>query len=238
MKRDLQRLQGNNWQNSILKQLKINIFFWFYLAFLLIGFFVNLIFSQQQIFFWVNTRNSHFLDTIMPYITDIGDGLFCVLICILILFVVNIRLGLALISTYALEGIAVQVLKQFIFKDRPRPWAAYVDKYPVHLVPDFTPYSNNSFPSGHTTTIFCMAALFILVFPKMKGIWQLLLFLLALLVAYSRIYLSQHYFVDVYVGSIAGILSSWLIYYYFYKYRYNSKRHFPWLDRTLLNLKK
>ena len=221
-----------------MKQLKINIFFWFYLAFLLIGFFVNLIFSQQQIFFWVNTRNTHFADMIIPYITDIGDGLFCIAISILALFFINIRFGLAMLSSYALGGLGVQILKMFVFTDRSRPWAAYSDKYPVHLVPDFTPFTNNSFPSGHTTTVFSMAVLFILVFPKMRGIWQVLLFAVAALVAYSRMYLSQHYFVDVYVGSIAGILSSWLVYYYFYKYKYNSKRHFPWLDRTLLNLKK
>lgn len=174
----------------------------------------------------------------MPYLTDIGDGVFCVAISILALFFINIRFGLALFSSYAIGGIAVQILKRFIFTDRPRPWAAYADKYPIHLVPDFTPFTNNSFPSGHTATVFSMLTLCILVYPKMQGIWQLILFAVAILVAYSRIYLSQHYFVDVYVGSIAGILSSWLVYYYFYKYKYNSKRHFPWLDRTLSNLKK
>jgi len=221
-----------------LKHLKINIFFWFYLVFLLVGLVINFMFSQKQIFFWVNTRYSHTLDSIMPYCTDIGNGFFCVAIAILALFIINIRLGLAIFASYALEGIAVQVLKQAIFTGRPRPWAQYADNHAVHLVPDFIPYSNNSFPSGHTATAFCMAALFVLLYPKMNRIWQVLIFIISASVAYSRIYLSQHYFVDIYVGSIVGVLSSMLVYYYFYRYKYNSNRRYPWLDRTLVTKKK
>ncbi len=179
----------------------------------------------------------HSLDRIMPFVTDIGNGFFCVFICVLALFFINIRFGLALGASYALEGILVQVLKQLIFTERPRPWAAYADKFPIHLVPDFTPYSNNSFPSGHTATAFCMATMIILAYPHLHKIWQLFFFLIALSVAYSRIYLSQHYFLDIYVGSILGILSSILIYYYFYRHNFNSPKQYPWLDRTLLHLK-
>jgi len=221
-----------------MKPFKINIFFWFYLVFLFLGLIINLMFSQKQIFFWVNVRYSSFLDVIMPWCTDIGNGFFCVFISLFSLCIFSIRFGLALIASYSLEGIVVQVLKRLIFTNRPRPWAQYAHKFSIHLIPDFTPYSNNSFPSGHTATIFCMAVLFVLAYLKMKGIWQVILFAIAISVAYSRIYLSQHYFIDVYVGSIIGILSSILMYYYFYRYQYNPEKHFPWLDRTLLSLKK
>ncbi len=174
----------------------------------------------------------------MPYFTDIGNGFFCVILCLVALFFINIRFGLAMASSYALEGIFVQVLKQLVFKERPRPWAEYADKLPIHLVPDFTPYSNNSFPSGHTATAFCMATLIVLAYPKIRKPFQLLLFLIAITVAYSRIYLSQHYFLDVYVGSIVGILSSVVIYYYFYDHKSSANRRKLWLDKTLLTLKR
>ena len=207
------------------------------LIFLALGMFLNIAFSQKDIYFLVNSHNAYILDIMMPYITDIGNGFFCVFICIILLFFINIRFGLAMGASYALEGIFVQVLKQIVFTDRPRPWAAYVDKFAVHLVPDFTPYSNNSFPSGHTATAFCMATIIVLVYPKLNKLWQLSFFIIALAVAYSRIYLSQHYFLDIYVGAVVGILSSSIIYYYFYRHKFKSLKQHLWLDRNLLHLK-
>lgn len=70
--------------------------------------------------------------------------------------------------------------------------------------------SNNSFPSGHTFSafaIFCLLAFLI----KNKSL-QALFFLLALLVGISRVYLVQHFFMDIYAGGILGFLFSWGFY--------------------------
>jgi len=214
------------------------IFFILYFIFLALGLFLNITCTQKEIFFWVNTHYTKFLDDFMELYTNAGDGIFCLVLAVLFILFVKIRHGLALAGTYALSGIVVQVLKRFIFTEHQRPWAAYVTTEPVHLVNNFTPFTNNSFPSGHEATAFCMATLFIFIWPKMSPWIQTLLFILALLVAYSRIYLSQHYFIDIYAGSIVGVLSSMLIYYYFYKRKYNSAGRFAWLDRPLLRINK
>ena len=54
-------------------------------------------------------------------------------------------------------------------------------------------------------------------------------FLIALLVGYSRVYLSQHFFEDVYVGSIIGVSVTLVVYYLL------SKMNKPWLEYSLLN---
>jgi membrane-associated phospholipid phosphatase len=72
----------------------------------------------------------------------------------------------------------------------------------------------NSFPSGHALSAF--ALFFCLLFVSRSHFLKILFFILALLAAYSRVYLSQHWLIDIYVGSIIGFLFSLLFYSVFY----------------------
>jgi len=62
----------------------------------------------------------------------------------------------------------------------------------------------HSFPSGHTITAF--AFFLALTFFTKNHAWQVLYFVLAVLVGFSRIYLQQHFAIDVLVGSLVGVL--------------------------------
>jgi membrane-associated phospholipid phosphatase len=64
----------------------------------------------------------------------------------------------------------------------------------------------NSFPSGHTMAAFGLYAA--LAFYAKKWYQAFGLFFLALLVGYSRIYLSQHFLVDVIFGAMLGCLAA------------------------------
>jgi membrane-associated phospholipid phosphatase len=216
------------------KNASFRIFFFLFFLFLALGLILNLSFSQKEIFFWVNRNNSPFLDNFTRYFTYAGDGITAIIIGILTLLFIKIRHGFAILAGYALEGIVVQILKRLVFTDRPRPWAKYEHTDFVHLVSNFKPYSNNSFPSGHTATAFCLAALAVLIWPQLKAGW--LWIIPALLVAYSRIYLSQHYFIDIYAGAITGVLAALPVYYYFYSQKQNPTLKNTWLDRPLLKL--
>ena len=77
-----------------------------------------------------------------------------------------------------------------------------------------------SFPSGHAATIFslCVGIMLFSAAPARK----LSCFFIALLVAYSRVYLSQHFLIDIYFGSLLGVLviTSYSIHYTkLYEYR-------------------
>lgn len=63
--------------------------------------------------------------------------------------------------------------------------------------------NDNSFPSGHSAVIFCVFTSIFLVFRKKKF---LALFLIAILVGLSRYALGVHYPLDIFTGTLIGIV--------------------------------
>ena len=122
--------------------------------------------------------------------------------------------------------IVVQSFKKIFFSDMVRPANVFSDIYELYLVPGVNIHHFNSFPSGHTASavgIFFMPSLM----TKNKSL-QFLFFLIALLTAYSRVYLSQHFLVDIYFGSLISTIICLLMFYWGMKWR-NSK-----LDHSLI----
>src|ERR1700743_805814 len=175
-------------------------FFIPYAILLLICLFIKLSFTKDEIYFAVNSRHTTWQDSLAPYVTDLGNGWTTVVIsAIFLLF--SFRKAFLLASSYALTSLAAQGLK-FLF-DAPRPklyFAKQLDK--IYFVRGTDQLSYHSFPSGHTVTAFS-TAMVLLYFLKNKK-WGALLFVIAACVGYSRMYLSQHFFEDVTIGSIFG----------------------------------
>jgi undecaprenyl-diphosphatase len=63
------------------------------------------------------------------------------------------------------------------------------------------------FPSSHAANYFAAATLFTYYFPKYKWIY----IIIAILVAYSRIYIGVHYPLDVIFGALLGFLCSLIL---------------------------
>lgn len=82
----------------------------------------------------------------------------------------------------------------------PRPCVPCTDS-----VSDCNPYcpADFSFPSGHSGTIFALFVSFFLIYRRNRS---LPLFIFPVIVAYSRIFLGVHTYVDVIAGSILGIV--------------------------------
>jgi membrane-associated phospholipid phosphatase len=123
----------------------------------------------------------------------------------ILLFVFKKRfLSLMVLSSYALSGIIVQVLKYYIIEARP---AVYLkDSSYQYFIEDVTLHNLHAFPSGHTATAFAMAA--ILSFAAKNKYYSILYTAAAILVGYSRIYLAQHFIDDVLAGAVIGLLSA------------------------------
>jgi undecaprenyl-diphosphatase len=83
---------------------------------------------------------------------------------------------------------------------RPRPEFTLPN---VHVVGD--PLTTYSFPSTHATFAFASAFVLSQSFPKYKKIW----YSLAVLIAFSRIYLEKHYPLDVVGGAVVGTVIGW-----------------------------
>lgn len=145
-------------------------------------------------------------DTVMPYITALGDsGFLWAMICLVLLARKKTRragifCGLALLLAYVSGEV---VLKNII--QRPRPFTLLPDV--ALLIP---PPRSFSFPSGHAGSSFAGATAIYLQNKK----WGVPTLVLALLIAFSRLYLSVHYLTDLLAGALLGVgcafLARWL----------------------------
>ena len=141
-------------------------------------------------------------DLFFEYFTNAGDGLFWLLWGSLILYKRGKKYLPLLISAVIFSTLLTQISKQVIYPDEPRPLQAIADQSLVHYVAGVTVHSINSFPSGHTATAFTFV-LMLALFSQSIG-WLIVAFVAAILVAYSRIYLGQHFPLDVGAGMLVA----------------------------------
>jgi len=191
--------------------LKVNKpFFLLYIVFVLLGGLWQILWSPTEIFLLINGSYSTFSDNFFQYFTNIGDGAFFVAVIFLFLFI-QYRYALIGVGSFALSSLLAQGLKRYVFEDALRPKAVFEgSSYTLHWVDGLVVHSHNSFPSGHATTAFAVFSLLSLASNNKN--WGFLYFTLALLAAYSRVYLGQHFFADIYFGSVLGIISTLLAY--------------------------
>jgi membrane-associated phospholipid phosphatase len=151
------------------------------------------------------------VDTFFVYVTYAGDGIVAMVI-IAITLLLNARKGLFLLVAYAVSGIITTLIKKFS-PEAFRPHFAfheYLHSYDINYIEGVEMLAQNSFPSGHSTTAF---AIFIsLALVTANKALKLIFLLIAVLSAFSRTYLSQHWLVDITVGSLIGSMSAFLFY--------------------------
>ncbi len=172
---------------------------------------------------WFNSFYSGFLDDLMPIYTYLGDGLiFVAFIPVFLRF--QKRAMIALLFSALMTLVFSAALKSYF--NEPRPLRYFEENHLPELrtVPGVKPHYNRSFPSGHTTAAF--AAWGVLAFFLKRKDLQLLFFLIALGVAYSRIYLGHHFLRDVGAGSILGAFIAMTAIYLSYKINR------PWANKT------
>lgn len=110
--------------------------------------------------------------------------------------------GWATLVAVAGSGLLVQVFKHIV--GRPRP-GQNMDAWQLQ---GFTFESDmHSFPSGHATTSFALAAVLAARFPRQA--W--LFYLVAVLIGLGRVTGGSHFASDVIAGAILGLLCGWLI---------------------------
>ncbi len=206
---------------------KVNYFLIPYFILLISTITILIIFSKAQIHIWVNQHWSNFGDLVFPKITFFGNGLFVIIVIVLLLFY-KFGYSILVAVTYAISGLAVQLIKNFLFPHMQRPIAYLHNIYQLHLVHGVQMYSSKSFPSGHSATAF--AFFLCLAFLTKNKYLQFLYFLCACLIAYSRIYLSEHFLLDITTGSFIGTITTMIYFSYYQKYKAN------WLNKSLLNI--
>jgi undecaprenyl-diphosphatase len=154
---------------------------------------------DQAILFYIQT-NFHFpvLDEIMIFFTTVGNfGLIWILLALLLILKKETRYIGVLTLAALLLGIILGegILKNII--QRPRP---FTDFPSVQLL--INQPSTYAFPSGHTMSSFAAAY----VLSKYMNKYSLIIWIVAVTIAFSRLYLSVHYFSDIIGGIALGLI--------------------------------
>ncbi|MBK7084793.1 MAG: phosphatase PAP2 family protein [Flavobacteriales bacterium] len=96
----------------------------------------------------------------------------------------------------------------------------------LYLVDGVTMHHHFSFPSGHATAAFSMCLALAVIDGQRRTGWAWAL--LACILAFSRVYLSQHFTEDVLAGALVGTGTAVVVYHPLFRASFS---HRPWLDR-------
>lgn len=162
---------------------------------------INL-FDTVVIEFIQNNLHNSSMDKIMIFITKLADkGFIWILIGLGLLINRKYRkvgfmvLGAVMLGAIIGEGI----LKNIIQRDRP-----FISIEGIELL--IKAPTTYSFPSGHTTSSFAAAGVIAINFKNKSSY----IFILAILIGFSRIYLGVHFPTDIITGIILGICCSYV----------------------------
>lgn len=201
------------------------------LIFLMVAVILLISYSKTELHILSNEANSQFFDSFFKYTTFLGDGTMIAVLFIILLFV-KYRYAFAFLAGSLATSLMVNIIKKVILNDiyRPSKYFELFETYQLHFAEGVKLHSLQSFPSGHTASAF---NLFLTLALLTKSKWlKLFLFFIAVVVAYSRVYLSQHFLIDITAGSVIGILfilifRIWL-----------DKSNNNWLDKSILTRSK
>ena len=169
-----------------------------------IGVLLLLLYGKATCFITLNNYHVYWLDVFFINYTFLGDGLFAVLCIIVYYFYFKQKQqGVAMLISFIIIAIIVQAAKNLF--NSPRPRLFFSPGQYTHFIEGVSLANNSSFPSGHTACAFAIATVMVLM--ANNKITQLALLTAALLVGYSRIYLGQHFLLDVIVGAVIGTAS-------------------------------
>jgi len=207
---------------------KANLLFLFpYLLFIVFGGLLITINTKAETHLGFNAFHNSFCDKLFYYITFLGDGVTVLLVTIMLL-AVRFKYALIVGLSNIISSLITQVLKHIVFSDAMRPKKFFEGMQDLYFVPGVENHMYHSFPSGHATCAFSLY--FALALIVKNKTYKVVFFFVAFLAGYSRVYLSQHFFEDVYAGSLIGVIITMLIFNFIQK---NEKN---WMDKSLIIL--
>ncbi|MCG8340367.1 MAG: phosphatase PAP2 family protein [Cytophagales bacterium] len=197
---------------------------------LLLGIYPLVTATKIEIFLAINGFHHTILDHFFYYITFLGSGVtYLLLLIILLLRKFDNRKLVIGMGSFLVMSVVVQFMKRCMFANQLRPTQLIPLDITPHLVEGVSLNSHHSFPSGHSASIFSLVCFVNLITKPKQNIYSFLMVLLATTIAYSRVYLAQHFYEDIYVGAWIGVLTTTFV----YTTLVNLKSP-QWLDKKLL----
>ena len=167
----------------------------------------SLINTDKSIFnFFNSTISNPIFDVFFPIITNQDIWTIPILIGVIILSIKGGKRGkissaILVIAIILADYSSAQILKPFY--QRLRPSHELIDEIRL-LVPKGGKYG---FVSSHSANIFAAATVLSYFYIKYKKLF----FTIAVLVAFSRVYVGVHYPSDIFFGSLLGYGLAWVV---------------------------
>jgi len=170
-------------------------------------------FDQSVISFFSQNVGNPTLDLIMQYVTESGEVLWMMAFAILMLIIRKTRrIGITLMILIVLSTLLTGYIKCGIDRDRPDfeyegvPFPVEIsrDTYALFCEGGY----NASYPSGHAARAMIIAIILGYALSERFPRGAYLLFLYPVMISISRIYVLQHFPMDIIGGVVIGILLS------------------------------
>ena len=194
------------------------------ILFLVTGLILILITDKNELHLSANAFVGGSADSFFALYTHIGDGI-TVAILVLLLSLIKPRKFLPVfslgITTFALSGLISQFFKRIVFPHQFRPTTIFGAEN-LNLIEGVKLHGSFSFPSGHSTVSFALFIFVAFIFRKYRWV-QIIAAFMAILAAYSRVHISQHFIEDVVAGALLGVSSFYLFHWLYNTYVFKGK---------------
>lgn len=170
-------------------------------------------FDQNIILFFSENIGNPTLDLIMQSITESGEALWMLGFAILILIIPKTRrVGITLMILIVISTLLTGYVKCGIDRDRPE-FEYEAVPFPVPISKDtFALFCEGgydaSYPSGHAARSMIFAIILGYALSERYPRGAYLMFLYPILISISRLYVLEHYPMDVIGGTVIGVMLS------------------------------
>jgi membrane-associated phospholipid phosphatase len=165
---------------------------------------MSMLWGKNEAFLYLNANLGLISDKVFEYSSYLAEGWIWIPYFIVLVGLYKKDTAFILMN-FLVSTLLTQFAKNYIFNTAMRPMASGLDATQIHRVPGVEIHTFNSFPSGHTATAFTLFLLTTYLFPNKYALSIGIVY--AFVCAYSRVYLAQHFPLDLAGGIVVALLT-------------------------------